>query len=63
MRVNQMGDEIQEHPIFTAFHASSDIGHIQQTIELLLEHLGLEVWETNATKHGAFELQLRKRDQ
>lgn len=29
-------------------------------IALLCEHLGVEVWRTNKTKHGNVEIELRK---
>jgi hypothetical protein len=63
-QVNQYGEPIHEEQLF------AHIGQLTCTeitdqdrndaIALILQHLGLEIIATNATKHGNTELMLRK---
>lgn len=62
MRVNQRGEEVDGHQVFYVgddFHSSTEQS---DAIALLCEHLGIEIWSTNATKHGDRQLVLRKKE-
>jgi len=63
MQINQKGDPIKESPVFTSWHRTDNPEEIAISINLLMDHLGLEVWKTNATKHGEYGLELRKVDE
>lgn len=60
MFLNQNGDEVSEWQLFQMWGDYETTEDRNQAIALLLEHFGLEVWSTNATKHGIRQLQLRK---
>jgi hypothetical protein len=57
-RVNTNGDAVEETELFVGFSHTDD--ERDKAICLLLDHLGLEVVRTNATKHGTTEIVLRK---
>lgn len=56
MRVNQQGDEIRE---FLLFHGDMEPKDLEELLFMILDHLKLQAWRTNATKHGGWETQLR----
>jgi hypothetical protein len=63
MRVNQAGDPIEEEQVFAYvgddYKPRSDQDR-NDAIALLCDHLKVEIWRTNATKHGDVQLVLRK---
>ena len=59
MRVNQSGEEVREEHI--QFAEWLKPGEAETVLFALLDHLGLDVVRTNATKHGGAELQVRPR--
>lgn len=62
MRVNQAGQEIEEESLFSCVGDTwTEISDRDRNdaIALILEHLKLEVWRTNANEHGNPEVQLR----
>lgn len=61
MRVNQRGDPIAEEFVFGHVGDATPTDQDRNdAIALILEHLGLEIISTNATKHGDTVLELRK---
>jgi len=61
--VNQRGDRVFEEDVFTpGYNLHTTDAQVRDTICLILGHLNLKVIETNATKHGTTELQLRPYD-
>lgn len=63
MQVNQAGHPIEEEQLFV--HMGYSLSEItdqdrNDAIALLCQHLGVQIVHTNATKHGNFELVLRK---
>lgn len=57
MRVNQRGEPIEE--TFLIFPADFDQEDLATAVLLLADHLGVEFWRTNRTKHGNTEIDLR----
>lgn len=57
MIVNQQGKPVQEDFLGTW----SDLSHaeLQELLFLVIAHLNLAAYRTNATKHGTTELELR----
>lgn len=63
MRVNQQGHAIDECQLFSYVGESGTLITDQDrndAIALLCQHLGVQIWRTNATKHGHVELVLWK---
>lgn len=63
MRVNQRGAPIAEEQLFAfpgATHTVVTTDDLEDAIALLCAYLKVELWRTNATKHGNTELTLRK---
>ena len=56
--VNQNGDPVFDQYI-TEWSELNE-GELQKLVLMLIHHLGLVVYRTNATKHGNTELQLRE---
>lgn len=59
MQVNQLGVPIDEECISYSYLSKTER---KEAIDMLFEHLKLDIVRTNATKTGAYELQLRTRD-
>ena len=57
---NQNGDTIDEQQMFTCCSDPATDHERDESIRLILEHLGCEIVRTNATKHGSIELVLRE---
>jgi hypothetical protein len=60
MNVNQRGEPIREDCL--SFPFDLEPGEAEKALFLLLEHLNLTLWRTNATKHGVTELMIRPVD-
>lgn len=60
MHVNQKGEPVVETELFKCWSDTATDTERDTAISLILEHLGLEIVRTNATKHGNTELELRK---
>ncbi|OOV05785.1 hypothetical protein RF819_02835 [Rhodoferax fermentans] len=60
MQVNQRGEPVVEEHLFRYGIRSATDDERDTAIVLILEHLGLVIVKTNATKHGTTELELRK---
>jgi hypothetical protein len=59
MHVNQQGHPVDETAI--AFrHLTLEEKYL--ALDLLFQHLGLAIVQTNATKYGNFELELHKKE-
>lgn len=61
--VNQNGDPVQEDTLFECWSVPSTPAEREQALGLILNHLGMTIVRTNATKHGNVELELRKQDE
>jgi len=60
MRVNQQGDRVQEYLMLPGDSADArSREELEGLIFKILDHLKLEAWMTNATKHGGWEVELR----
>ncbi len=61
-RTNQAGEPIKERRLFQTYENGGNYTdyHRNVAIALILEHLGLMMFETNATKHGNTEMRLEK---
>ena len=59
-QVNQRGDPVEETLMFPCWSDSATTKERDEAISLILEHLGMEIVRTNATKHGNVKLELRK---
>jgi hypothetical protein len=59
-RVNQNDDPVEETLMFQCWSDAATSQERDTAIGLILEHLGMEIVRTNATKHGNVELELRK---
>lgn len=57
MMVNQRGEPVQEDYMLPGIF---EPGELEQAVCLLVQHLGLDLVRTNATKHGNTELRLRR---
>ena len=57
---NTNGDHLDETVLFTVWSSKATDYERDTAIRMILEHLGLEIVRTNATKHGTTELELRK---
>ena len=65
MRVNNNGDEVEETNLFPyagACWVNPTNEDRDAALALLCERLNVEVWKTNATKHGNVGYELRERD-
>lgn len=60
--VNQNGDPVQEVTLFECWSEPSTALERDTAIGLILNHLGMTIVRTNATRHGNAELELRKKD-
>lgn len=58
--MNQNGDPVMEDELFQSWSDRATQSQVEEAIGLLLRYLNLEVWRTNATKHGNTELELRE---
>lgn len=58
--VNQRDEPVVEESLFRCWSRTATDEERDTAIGLILEHLGLEIVSTNATKHGNTELELRK---
>ena len=60
--LNQAGQPIHEEQLFTCVGSRDEITDQTRNdaIALILQHLGVEIVATNATKHGNTEMVLRK---
>ncbi len=58
--VNQNDEPVVETELFQPGSNDATKAQIEETIRILLKYFNLEVWETNATKHGNTELELRE---
>ena len=61
MRINQAGNEIEETQLFTLWGDTPTNEQRDAAIALILKHMQLECFETNSTKHGNTEIELRER--
>lgn len=59
MNVNQRGEEVEE-TVLSPYWGDMTGDEAKTLLMLLLDRLGLEAVRTNATKHGATEVILRK---
>jgi hypothetical protein len=60
MRVNQNGVPINEEEMFQSWSDRLSPRDMEASMRLLLDYFHLEIWRTNATKHGNPELELRE---
>ena len=60
-QVNQRGEPIHEDWIGTPDNFVP--GEAERALLLLIDHLGLSLYRTNATKHGNVELVLRRNEE
>jgi hypothetical protein len=62
MSINQKGQKVVEEQIFLSWDSWNTFTDQERNtaIALLCEHLGVEIWRTNATSSGNVELELRK---
>jgi hypothetical protein len=60
MKVNQQGDEVREYLMLPGDSADArNREELEELIFKILDHLQLQAWWTNATKHGGWEIELR----
>lgn len=57
--INQRGEPIAEEWLYSLSELKE--GELQRIVFLLLDHLKLEAYRTNATKHGNTEIVLREK--
>lgn len=57
MRLNQAGAPIKEE--YISEYGQLNVRENRELLFMLIEHLNLAIWRTNATKHGNTEIQLR----
>jgi hypothetical protein len=63
VKVNQFGQPlVEEYRFAYVGDARAEEQDIADAISLLCEHLKVDIVRTNATKHGGFELQLRRQE-
>jgi hypothetical protein len=60
--VNQNGELVHEETLFEGWSIPATPAEKDTAIGLILNHLGMTIVRTNATKHGNVELELRKQD-
>lgn len=58
--VNQNYEPIEETTLFESWSDPATNAQRDTAIGLILQHLGMTIVQTNATKHGTTELELRK---
>lgn len=60
-RINQAGEPVQEEQlfVFAGDNHSLTFADLHDAIALLSQHMEVEIWRTNATKHGITELVLK----
>jgi hypothetical protein len=59
-RTNHNDELVQETLMFKCWSDAATEQERDTAINLILEHLKMEIVKTNATKHGTVELELRK---
>jgi hypothetical protein len=57
---NQNGDPVVEETLFEYWSIQATPKEQDRAIGLILNHLGMQIVRTNATKHGTVELELRR---
>ncbi len=61
-RTNQVDEPVTEDMLFTCWGERATDDERDKAIGLILQHLGMTIVRTNATKHGTTELELRKEE-